>query len=57
MVATQPQESEEATRVEIATDRRPEPAVEVQEREIGGKKFKLDKSLSQGMQDRIAEVI
>jgi len=45
------------TRVEIAWERRPEPAKEVQEREIGGKKFKLGKSLGQEAQDQIVEVI
>ena len=41
VVAAQPQEIEEATRVEIAREWRIEPACRVQEREIGGKKFKL----------------
>jgi len=38
-------------------ERRPELASEVQEREIGGKKFKLGKSLNQEMQNQITEVI
>ena len=44
-------------RAEIARERRPEPAGEVLEREIGGKTFKLGKSLGQTAQDQIAEVI
>jgi len=56
-VCAQPQEVERVTRAEIAQERRPEPAGEVQEREIGGKKFKLGKSLSQEMHNKIAEVI
>jgi len=42
---------------EIAQERRPEPAGEVLEREIGGKMFKLGKSLGQATQDQIVEVI
>jgi len=42
---------------EIARERRPEPAGEVLEREIGGKTFKLGKSLGQAAHDQIAEVI
>ena len=57
MVTTQPQVVEEATRVEIARERRPEPASEVQEREIEGKMFKLGKSLSQEMQNQIVKVL
>jgi len=53
MVAAQPPEIEEATRVEIARERRPKPAGEVQEREIGGKKFKLGKYLSQEVHNKI----
>jgi len=40
-----------ATHVEIASERRPKPAGKVQEKEIEGKKFKLE------MQDQIAGVI
>ena len=57
MITVQSQELEKATRVEIAKERRLEPAGEVQEREIGGRKFKLGKTLSQEMQNQIAEVI
>jgi len=56
-VATQPSQVEDTTRAKIVADRRPEPAGEIQEREIGGRKFKLGKSLSQDLQDRIAKVI
>jgi len=47
----------EIDRAEIAQERRLEPAGDVLEREIGGRMFKLDKSLGQGTQDQIAEVI
>jgi len=56
-VTTQPPREEGVTRVEIAWERRPEPAGEVLEREIGGKKFKLGKSLNQEAEDQIVEVI
>jgi len=56
-ITAQPQEAEGVTRAEITRERQPKPAGEVQEREIGGKKFKLSKSLSQEMQNQIAEVI
>ena len=47
----------EIVRAEIARERRPEPTGKVLEREIGGKTFKLGKSLAQAAQDQIAEVI
>jgi len=56
-VTTQPCREEGVTRLEIARERRPEPAKEVLEMEIGGKKFKLGRSLGQEAQDHIAEVI
>jgi len=56
-IIAQPQEAGGVTRAEISRERRLEPAGEVQEREIRGKKFKLDKSLSQEMQNQIVEVI
>ena len=56
-VTTQPPRKEGVTRVEIARERRPEPAKEVLEREIEGRKFKLGKSLGQETQDQIVEVI
>jgi len=37
--------------------RQPGPAKEVQEREIKGKKFKLDTSLCKELEDKITEVI
>ena len=43
-VTTQPPREEGVTHVEIARERRPEPAKEVLEKEIEGKKFKLGKS-------------
>jgi len=49
--------SEEIMQVEVTSERRPGPTDEVQEREIGGKKFKLDMSLCKEMQYKIAEVI
>jgi len=49
VITAQPQEVEEATCVETTKERRLEPAGEVQEKEIGGKKFKFGKSLSQEM--------
>ena len=45
-VTTQPPREEGVTRVEIARERRPKPAEDVLEREIGGKKFKLSKCLA-----------
>ena len=56
-VTTRPPSEERVARVEVAWERRPEPAEDVQEREIGGRMFKLGKSLGQGRQDQIAEVI
>jgi len=56
-VTTQPPREEGVTRAEIARERRPKPAKNVLEREIGGKKFKLGKSLGQETQDQIAKVI
>jgi len=57
VVTTQPPREKGVIRVEIARERRPEPAKEVLERDIRGKKFKLGKSLGQEVQDQIAEVI
>jgi len=56
-VTTQPPREERVTRLEIAQDQRPEPAEEVLEREIRGKKFRLGNSLGQETKDQIAEVI
>jgi len=56
-VTTQPPREEGVTRAKIARERRPEPAEDVLEREIGGKKVTLGKSLGQETQDQIAEVI
>jgi len=56
-VTTQSPREEGVTRVEITRERRPEPAEEVLEREIRGKKFKLGKSLGQEAHNQIAEVI
>ena len=44
-------------RAENARERRPEPAENVVERQIGGKTFKLGKSLDQAEQDLVAGVI
>jgi len=57
VVTTQPPKEERVPRAEIAWERRLEPAEDVLEREIGGKMFKLGKSLGQETQDRIAEII
>jgi len=56
-VTTQPPRQEGVTLAEIAWARRPEPARDVLEREIGGKMFKLGRTLSQESQDQIVEVI
>jgi len=56
-ITNQPPRGEGVTRVEIARGDRPEPAEEVLERKIWGKKFKLGRSLSQEAQDQIAKVI
>jgi len=45
-VTNQPQGGERVTQVEVAREDRPEPAEEVLEREIGGRKFKLGRSLN-----------
>ena len=56
-VTTQPPSEEGITRAEIAWEKQPEPAGDVVEREIGGKMFKLGRSLSQESQDQVVEVI
>jgi len=56
-VTTRPTREDRVTRVEIARENRPDPAGGVVEREIGGKTFKLGRSLSQESQDQVAEVI
>jgi len=56
-VTSQPPGAEGVTRVEITREYWPEPAEEVLERESGGRKFKLGRSLSQEAQDQIAKVI
>ena len=48
---------EVVSRAENARERRPEPAENVVERQIGGKTFKLGKSLDQAEQDLVAGVI
>jgi len=57
MVTTRAPSEEGVARVEIARDRQPEPAGDVLEREIGGKIFKLGKSLGQATQNQIVKVI
>jgi len=47
----------EVARTESARERRPEPVANVVERQIGGKTFKLGKSLDQAEQDQVAGVI
>jgi len=42
---------------EVASERRPRPAGDIQEREIGGKNFKLGTSLCQELQDKIRKVV
>jgi len=56
-VTTQPPREARVTRAEIARERRPEPAEDVLEREIGGKMFKLGKSLGKKTNNQIVEVI
>ena len=56
-VTTQPPREEGITRAEIAWEKRLEPAEDVVERETGGKRFKLGKSLSQESHDQVVEVI
>jgi len=56
-VTTQPPREEGVIRAEIARERRPEPVEDVLEREIGGKMFKLGKSLGQETEDQTVEVI
>ncbi|XP_068462524.1 uncharacterized protein [Phaseolus vulgaris] len=57
MVTTRAQSEEGVAPSEIAWERRPKPTGEVMEREIGGRAFKLGKSLGQAAQDQIVEVI
>ena len=57
VVTTQLPREEGVTCAKIARERRTEPAEDVLEREIGGKKFKLSKSLGQETQDQITKVI
>ena len=57
VVTTQPPREEGVTRAENARERWLEPAEDMLEREIGGKMFKLGKSLGQETQDQIVEVI
>jgi len=61
-VTTREQSEERATKAdithaEIAREKRPEPAGEVGEREIGGSAFKLGKALDQTAHNQIVEVI
>ena len=56
-ITTQAPSEEGVARTEITRKRRPKPAGDVLEREIGGRMFKLDKTLGQGTQDQIVEVI
>jgi len=55
-VITQPPREEGVTRAKIARERRLEPVEDILEREIGGKMFKLGKSLGQETQDQVVEV-
>jgi len=56
-LTTESSREEGIIRAEIAREKRPEPAGDVVEREIGGKTFKLGRSLSQESQDQVVEVI
>ena len=56
-VTIQSREPEVITQTEVTNERLPEPAGEVQEKVIEGKKFKLGTSLGQELQDKIANVI
>jgi len=51
MVTTRAPNEEGVARIEIARERRPEPAGDILEREIGGKMFKLGKLLGQAAHD------
>jgi len=57
VVTTQAPREEGIARAEIARKKRPEPARDIVEREIGGKTFKLGRSLSPESQDQVVEVI
>ena len=56
-VTTSAPSEEGGAQAEIARERRAEPTGDVLEREIGGRMFKLGKSLGQGRQNQIVEVI
>ena len=56
-IIVQAGEPEEIVDVGVANERQPGPAGEVQEKEIGGKKFKLGTLICQELQGKITEVI
>jgi len=56
-VAVQGGGTVEVLEIGIASERRSGPAGEVQEREIGGKVFKMGASVDPTLQDKIVEVI
>ena len=56
-ITTRPPREDGVTCVEVTRENRPEPAGGVVEREIGGKTFKLGRSLSKESQDQVVEVI
>ena len=56
-ITVQAGELEEIMQAEVASERRPGPAGEVQEKEIGGKNIKLGTSICQELQYKIPEII
>jgi len=56
-IIVQKGEPKELMQAEVASKRRPGTVGEVQEKEIGGMKFKLGTSICQELQDKIVEVI
>jgi len=57
MVTERPPSRDGDARTERAQKRRPEPVGDIMERQIGGRTFKLGKSLEQAEQDQVAGVI
>ena len=57
LIIIQAGKPKEIVQVGVTSERQPGPASKVQEKEIGGKKFKLDTSICQKLQKKIVEVI
>jgi len=56
-ITIQAREPGQIVEVGVANERRPGPVGEVQEKKIGGKKFKLGTSICQELHNKIVEVV